>query len=352
VTFLSTDAAAAASPVAAGAAAAAGAVPMVRAIGLGRRFGDQWAIRDLDLELAPAEVFAFLGPNGAGKTTTVRLLTALIGPSEGTATVDGIDVVADPHEVRRRIGLLTETPSLYERLTAEENLDFFGRLHELPAAVRARRIDELLELFDLTERRRDRTATFSKGMKQKLAIARALLHEPKVLFLDEPTSGLDPEAAHIVREAMGTLKRQGRTIVLASHNLDEVERLADRVGFVRGRLLRVDSPARLRAGAAEPVVTADLVAEPPPDLVARLRDRAWVSDIRVEGRRVRVRVSDPETATPDLARELVAAGAGILGLRAETASLESVYFDVMGIAAASNGAPVSNGAPASHGRVS
>jgi ABC-2 type transport system ATP-binding protein len=311
--------------------------PMVRAVGLGRRFGDLWAIRDLDLELAPAEVFALLGPNGAGKTTTVRLLTGLIAPSEGTASLDGVDVVANPHEVRRRIGLLTETPSLYERLTAQENLDFFGRLHGLSPAVRARRIDELLALFDLADRRNDRTATFSKGMKQKLAIARALLHEPRVLFLDEPTSGLDPEAAHVVRDAMATLKRQGRTIVLASHNLDEVERLADRVGFVQGRLLRVDSPDRLRANAAEPIVTVDLAAAPSADLIARLRDRAWVRDVAVDDRRVRVRVTDPEQATPELARDLVAAGAAILGIRAETASLESVYFDVLGIAQASDG---------------
>ena len=310
---------------------------MVRAAGLGRRFGDNWAIQDLDLDLAPAEVFALLGPNGAGKTTTVRMLTALIAPSAGRAWLDGIDVVAEPQEIRRRVGLLTETPSLYERLTAEENLDFFGRLHGLSAADRARRIDELLELFDLTDRRRDRTATFSKGMKQKLAIARALLHEPKVLFLDEPTSGLDPEAAHIVREAMVTLKRQGRTIVLASHNLDEVERLADRVGFVRGRLLRLDSPARLRASATEPTVVADLLAVPSDDLVGRLRDRAWAHDVAVDGRRLRVKVGDPETATPQLARDLVAAGADILGIRAETASLESVYFDVLGISPASNG---------------
>ena len=321
----------------AGAALAPSPGSMVRATGLGRRFGDNWAIRDLDLDLAPAEVFAFLGPNGAGKTTTVRMLTALIAPSAGRAWVDGIDVAADPQEVRRRVGLLTETPSLYERLTAEENLDFFGRLHGLSAADRARRIDELLELFDLTDRRRDRTATFSKGMKQKLAIARALLHEPKVLFLDEPTSGLDPEAAHIVREAMATLKRQGRTIVLASHNLDEVERLADRVGFVRGRLLRLDSPARLRASATEPVVVADLAAPPSEHLVSRIRDRAWARDVSVDGRRVRVKVTDPETATPEIARVLVAAGADILGIRAETATLESVYFDVLGISPATDG---------------
>ena len=312
--------------------------PMVRTIGLGRRFGDQWAIRDLDLELAPGEVFALLGPNGAGKTTTVRLLTALIGPSAGNAWVDGIDVAADPHEVRRRVGLLTETPSLYERLSAEENLDFFGRLHGLSGPVRARRIDELLDLFELTGRRHDRAATFSKGMKQKLAIARALLHEPKVLFLDEPTSGLDPEAAFIVREAMAGLKREGRTIVLASHNLDEVERLADRVAFLSGRLLRVDSPARLRANAAEPVVVADLRAAPSSDLVARVRDRAFARDVSVDDHRLRVRVSDPEAATPELVRELVACGVDILGIRVETASLESVYFDVLGITPPQNGA--------------
>ena len=311
---------------------------MVRTIGLGRRFGDQWAIRDLDLELAPGEVFALLGPNGAGKTTTVRLLTGLIGPSAGNAWLDGVDVAADPHEIRRRIGLLTETPSLYERLSAEENLDFFGRLHGLPAAIRAERIEELLRMFELWDRRSDRAGAFSKGMKQKLAIARALLHEPKVLFLDEPTSGLDPEAAFIVREAMATLKRAGRTIVLASHNLDEVERLADRIGFVRGRLLRVDSPARLRAAAADPVVIADLAAAPSGDLVARLRDRAFVRDLDVDRCRVRIRVSDPERAAPQVARDLIAGGADLLGLRAEVASLESVYFDVLGLTPATNGA--------------
>ena len=312
--------------------------PMVRAIGLGRRFGDQWAIRDLDLELAPGEVFALLGPNGAGKTTTVRLLTGLIGASAGNAWIDGIDVTADPDGVRRKIGLLTETPSLYERLSAEENLDFFGRLHGLSAAVRAERIQQLLILFELWERRRDRAGAFSKGMKQKLAIARALLHEPTVLFLDEPTSGLDPEAARVVREAMATLKQQGRTIVLASHNLDEVERLADRVAFVSGRLLRVDSPARLRAAAAEPIVVARLAAGPSTAIIADLRDRAAVREVAAHDRTIRIRVSDPEAAAPEIARAVVRGGGDLVALATETASLESVYFDVLGIPPISNGA--------------
>jgi ABC-2 type transport system ATP-binding protein len=218
----------------------------LRAHGLGRRFGDRWAVRDIDLEVHRGEVLGLLGPNGAGKTTTVRLLTALIEPTEGQASVDGFDVVAQPDEVRARVGILTETPGLYDKLSATANLDFFGRLYGLDAARRAAGIERYLRLFDLWDRRDDVAGTFSKGMKQKLAIARALLHDPSVVFLDEPTAALDPEAAFVVRESIETLRRAGRTIVLATHNLDEADRLCDRIAFVRGGLLRVDSPARLR----------------------------------------------------------------------------------------------------------
>ena len=241
------------------AAAATGTPPpMIRAEGLGRRFGDLWAIRGVEFELQRGEVFGLLGPNGAGKTTTVRLLTALIAPTEGRAWVDGFDVVEQADEVRARIGLLTETPALYERLSAVQNLDFFGRIHRLAAGVRAERIEHLLRLFDLWDRRDAPTGTFSKGMKQKLAIARAMLHEPAVLFFDEPTAALDPEAAFTVRGALETLRGMGRTIVLCTHNLDEAERLCDRVAFIRGEVLRVDSPARLRAGGDRPTVRIEL----------------------------------------------------------------------------------------------
>ena len=219
---------------------------MLRATGLGRQFGELWAIRNMDLEVLRGEVLGLLGPNGAGKTTTVRLLTALIEPTEGRASVDGLDVTEHAEEVRAKVGILTETPGLYDKLSARANLDFFGRLYGLDAGTRATRIEHYLRLFSLWERRDDVAGTFSKGMKQKLAIARALLHDPAVIFLDEPTAALDPEAAFVVREAIESLQRSGRTIVLATHNLDEADRLCDRIAFVRGGLLRIDSPAALR----------------------------------------------------------------------------------------------------------
>ena len=194
--------------------------------GLGRRFGERWAVRDLSLELQRGEVFGLLGPNGAGKTTTIRLLAALIAPSAGRARVDGLDLAREADGVRARVGVLTEAPGLYEKLSAARNLDFFGKLQGLAPAVRAERIERLLRLFDLWDRRLEPTGTFSKGMKQKLAIARALLHDPPVLFLDEPTAALDPEAAAVVRDAIGTLRGQGRTIVLCTHVLPEAELLA------------------------------------------------------------------------------------------------------------------------------
>ncbi len=317
--------------------ASTAAGPMIRAQGLGRRFGDQWAMQDLELELERGEVFGLLGPNGAGKTTTVRMLTALIAPTTGRATVDGFDVAASPDEVRRRVGLLTETPSLYERLSAAQNLDFFGELHGVPHGVRRERAERLLRLFDLWDRRNDLAGTFSKGMKQKLAIARALLHEPSVLFLDEPTSGLDPEAAFVVREAIGRLKREGRTIVLATHDLDEAERLSDRIAFLRGTILRIDTPERLRSEAGGATVVIDLVDDPPPSLERDLKGNDATRRLSVEGLRLTVAVDDVRHDTPRIVRSLVEGGASILGVRESKATLESVYFDVFGIRPTVNG---------------
>ena len=307
---------------------------MLRATGLGRQFGELWAIRNMDLEVLRGEVLGLLGPNGAGKTTTVRLLTALIEPSEGRASVDGLDVTERAEEVRARVGILTETPGLYDKLSARANLDFFGRLYGLDAATRASRIEHYLRLFSLWERRDDVAGTFSKGMKQKLAIARALLHDPAVIFLDEPTAALDPEAAFVVREAIESLQRSGRTIVLATHNLDEADRLCDRIAFVRGGLLRIDSPAALRGsvgGHGVEVGLAKTSDAPIGALATAARAVPGVASVESVDHRLVVSAADPATTTPSLIRTLVAAGADIVEVRERATTLEQVYFEVMGV---------------------
>jgi ABC-2 type transport system ATP-binding protein len=304
---------------------------MLRATGLGRRFGELWAIRHMDLEVHRGEVLGLLGPNGAGKTTTVRLLAALIEPSEGSASVDGLDVVAQPDAVRARVGILTETPGLYEKLSASANLDFFGRLYGLDAATRAERIERYLRLFSLWDRRDDPAGGFSKGMKQKLAIARALLHEPSVVFLDEPTAALDPEAAYIVREAIEAIRRSGRTIVLATHNLYEADRLCDRVAFVRGGLLRVDSPADLRESLGGRGVEVEFAGRPGPGAVAAATSVDGVDGAELSDHRLVASATDPRAVTPALVRALVASGADIVDVHERATSLEQIYFEVMGV---------------------
>ena len=311
--------------------------PALTASNLGRRFGDRWAVRNIELHVRRGEVLGLLGPNGAGKTTTVRLLTALIKPSEGTATVDGFDVRERPDDVRARVGILTETPGLYEKLSATANLDFFARLHRLPAGERAERIERYLRLFDLWDRRDEAAGTFSKGMKQKLAIARALLHDPSVVFLDEPTAALDPEAAFVVREAIETLQRAGRTIVLATHNLDEADRLCDRIAFVRGGLLRVDSPAALRGSIGARGLSIRLGLPATADQLGVVRAIDGVTAATSTDGLLRVGAGDPESIAPVVVRALVAAGGDIVEVRPERTSLEQIYFDVMGVSPGADG---------------
>ena len=306
---------------------------MIRAQGLGRTFGRFVAVESLDLDVAEGEVFGLLGPNGAGKTTTVRLLTGVIEPTSGTATVAGHSVRHAPEKVRAQVGILTETPGLYVRLDAVENLRFFGELAELSGLER--RIQEVLERLDLWHRRREPVGGWSKGMRQRLAIARAVLHAPKVLFLDEPTSGLDPEAARSVRGLVSELRAEGCTIVLCTHNLDEAERLCDRIGILKTRLLRTDTPARLRREFAEPRTVVRLGAPWPEDLEARIAAWPFVRSFASaadggEGQTLRVALAAPDLDTPALVRALVEAGASVRSVADETPSLERVYLDLVG----------------------
>ncbi|HET8595821.1 MAG TPA: ABC transporter ATP-binding protein [Intrasporangium sp.] len=233
---------------------------MISVEGLTRRFGDTLAVDDLTVDIHDGEVFGLLGPNGAGKTTTVRMLAGLIGVTSGRATVSGVDVTdrsAGPR-LRGLVGVLPEEVGLYGDLSAAQTLDFFGRLQHLPANVRAERVDDLLHRLDLWDRRDVPAASLSKGLKQRLALARALVHDPPVVLLDEPTANLDPEVARTVREFLVDLGRRGHTVIINTHRLEEAERICDRVGILRTRLLRVGSPTELRASMTGDRVTVEL----------------------------------------------------------------------------------------------
>lgn len=296
---------------------------MIKTENLTKKFDGFLAVDRLTLDIAPGEVFGFLGPNGAGKTTTVRMLTSLIGPTSGTATVLGYQLGRDDREIRRNVGVLTETPGLYERLSAWRNLTIYARLYEVEAVDR--QVEKYLRLLGLWERREDAAGAFSKGMRQKLAIARTLLHEPRVLFLDEPTAGLDPEAAKLVRDFIAELKGEGRTIFICTHNLDEADRLCDRVGVFNTYLRVVDTPAALRKGLYGRQVVFHLAGEPQ-RFVSLLQACSFVNQVEAVDNKLVVALEDPERDNPDLIRELVSAGADIQFVGELRHSLEDVYL--------------------------
>jgi ABC-2 type transport system ATP-binding protein len=304
---------------------------VIRTSGLAIRFGEVVAVDGLTLEIGAGEVFGLLGHNGAGKTTTVRLLNGILEPTAGNAEVLGLSPVADGPALRRRTGALTEVPSVDERLTAVENLTFHGRFHSLPPDRLPRRVSALLEEFGLAERARDRVATYSKGMRQRLALARALLHDPELLFLDEPTSGLDPVATRQVHELIARLRERARTIVLCTHNLVEAQRLCDRVAVLRaGRLLAVGTPAEL--GERHGAVRVELEVEPAALAAAVSALRAGghtVVEPGAEAGAVVVRGA-ARAAVPALVETLVRAGIAVYRASAESAELEDVYHALVG----------------------
>jgi ABC-2 type transport system ATP-binding protein len=295
---------------------------------LTRRFGDNAAVDGLSIRIEQGEVFGFLGHNGAGKTTTIRLLNGVLTPSDGYAWVLGFDPVADGPSLRRRTGVLTENPSLDERLTARENLHIYADLYGVPVAAVDERVDHLLEMFEIADRADDKTGGYSKGMKQRLALARALIHEPQLIYLDEPTSGLDPLAARQVRELITHLSRQeGRTVFLCTHNLVEAQRLCDRVAVLEhGRLLALGTPVELgqrlvhhqrveiEVGPADRSRAAEVLNAFP-----NLAEMALEGDVVSVSGISRERI-------PDLIAALVGAGVRMYRVTAQEPTLEDVYF--------------------------
>ena len=295
---------------------------------LTRSFGERVAVDDLTLAIPEGTVFGFLGPNGAGKTTTVRMLAALIAPTSGSAIVNGHQIGSDDEAIRQAVGILTETPGLYERLTALQNLVFFGQLYNLPAQRAAAQAERYLRLLDLWDRRDDRVGGFSKGMRQKVAIARALLHEPKIVFLDEPTAGLDPEASRVVRDFIKSLKSEGRTIFLTTHNLPEADELCDLIAVFRTKLVRLDTPENLRVGlfgrGAEVRVVGDAS-----QWVETVKALPFVHNVTARESTLSIELDDPDSQNPALIQALVYAGAQIRTVAPIAHSLEDVYLELV-----------------------
>ncbi len=322
---------------------------MIEAHALTRRFGTFTAVSQLSLSVPAGSVLALLGPNGAGKTTTVRMLAGLLAPTEGEATVAGYDIRHEPDAVRACVGLMTDVPGLFEQMTVPAYLDFFGNIYGMSSAKRSRRINELLELFELTEYGRKKMVGFSKGMKQKVALARALLHEPAVLFLDEPTSGLDPLAARTVRELIVGLKHSNRSIILCTHDLDEAERLADQVAIIRkGKIVACDTPALLRERASgETYVRVEFAQTCPLSLEAiqtinGLNEPLFRSSNADSGQHdtngthpsavenvLEYRTAQPRVVNPQVLLQLITAGAQVVSVICETPTLEDVYASAM-----------------------
>ncbi len=303
---------------------------MIHAENLTKRFGELTAVDRVSLDVEEGEVFGFLGPNGAGKTTTVRMLAGLISRTSGSAVVAGCEVGNEAQALRLRsqIGVLPENVGLYEGSSAYENLEYFGQLHRMETTALRTSIERLLRAMELWDKRDAPVETFSKGMKQKLAIARTLVHDPVLLFLDEPTANLDPEAAKMVRDTILSLRKERHTIFLNTHNLDEAQRVCDRVGILRTRLITIGSPRELQAqlSARRTVVRLVHATSGQADAV---RQRLPGRRVEVAGNELAVDGVDPERDTPEIVAAIVGAGGQILEVSQPSASLEEVYLKLV-----------------------
>lgn len=301
---------------------------MIQSRGLGKQFDDFTAVHDLTLEVAAGELLALLGPNGAGKTTTVRMLGAILKPTSGWAKVNGQDVVADADQVRRFIGMLTEQPGLYLRMSGLEYLEFYGRLYGLTDEESRRRGLELYDRFHMSGESDRRMGEYSKGMRQKVGLIRSLLHDPAVLLLDEPTSAMDPHSAKVVRDAIRELRDDKRAIILCTHNLAEAEQLADRIAIIKkGSIVARGRTADLKKqllGRPQLELKVDGVINGRLDGIDELVSVEWTGE-----NVIRYSTERPEEINPKLVRHLQGMGLGVITLHEVTQSLEDVYLRVV-----------------------
>ncbi len=302
---------------------------MIKLSGLTKRFDTLVAVNQVSLQVGAGEVLALLGPNGAGKTTTVRMLSAILRPTAGAACIAGFDVVEAPQEVRRRVGVLTEAPGLYTRMNGYEYLDFFGEARGMNLPQRRERIQSLAEQFEMTPVLYRRLGEYSKGMAQKIALIRTLLHDPPVLLLDEPTSAMDPQSARLVRDAIKQMRATDRTIIICTHNLPEAEELADRIAIIRDGSIRAEgTAAELKLQLLGPALMEVQFAEPPRNGIITAIE-PFVSVIATGERWLRYQTTEPEQVNPQVLRVLFEKGAAVMLLSEVPHSLEAVYLRVM-----------------------
>ncbi len=302
---------------------------MIETQGLTRKFGELTAVDGLTLKVNDGEIFGLLGPNGAGKTTTIRMLCCLISTTSGSARVGGYEVgnEAESLKIRKLIGLVPDNVGLYESLTAYDNLDFYGKLFDCPEVQRKENIERFLKMLGLWEKRNVAAGTFSKGMKQKLALARALIHDPQILFLDEPTANLDPEAAKTVRDFIVSLKEDKKTVFLNTHNLDEAQRICDRIGILNTTLRAVGTPDELELTVGGRVTVIQL--EQVTDAVIKALNKLELGKVSVDGNRVTIALSDPEKQNPGVLDTVFRAGGRVRSVNVVGSTLEDAYLKLV-----------------------
>ncbi len=299
---------------------------MIKIENLTKKYGNLTAVDNLSLQIEEGEVFGLLGPNGAGKTTTIRVLCCLISKTSGNAMLNNlsIDDKKNRIEIRKIIGLLPENVGLYESLSAYKNLDFYAKLYQCTESQRKERIEYYLKMFDLWDKKDVAAGTFSKGMKQKLALARVLVHDPKILFLDEPTANLDPEATKMVRDYILELKKEERTIFLNTHMLDEAERICDRVGILKTQLLEIGSPEKLRESllGKKSVVEVDAITD---NILKSIKSLGF-EQISVDNNKMIIGVNDPRKDNPAIIQAIQDAGGLVQSISELLPSLEDIYL--------------------------
>ena len=300
---------------------------MIEAENLTKKFGDLTAVDGLTFNVKEGEVFGFLGPNGAGKTTTMRMLCCLISKTSGEARIAGYDVndPEDSLEIRKIIGLLPENMGLYDDLSAYDNLDFYGKLYECPETQRKENIEHFLKMLELWDKRDLLAGTFSKGMKQKLAIARTLIHDPQILFLDEPTANLDPESSKTVRDFILQLKKEkNATIFLNTHNLDEAQRICDKIGIFNTKLRATGTPQELEESVWGNKTVVEL--EQVTDKILEALNKLSVKNIIIDNNKLTIDVENPEKENPFIVNAIVGAGGQVQYVNRLSPTLEDAYL--------------------------